>query len=48
MSEQPEEHIILIPPKGTSFQACSACGMPFLDDGTSVNCIWCDLNLDDL
>jgi len=31
-------------PEGMTFAECNICENPFVYDGTSENCLWCELN----
>ena len=35
---------IIYPPKDTTFSYCKKCEAPYIDNETSENCIWCDIN----
>jgi len=36
-------NIMIVPPEGTTFKECIFCHNPFVYDGTSENCLWCEI-----
>lgn len=47
MDEDKGIFLIIKPPEGFTFGECSLCQKPFLYDGTSENCLWCEIHKDD-
>ena len=43
-----EPKFIIFAPEGYEFGECAKCTYPFLYNGTSHNCIACDLNINEL
>jgi len=41
---EPIELLRILPPEGTLFKQCTLCEVPFVYDGTSENCLFCELN----
>ncbi len=37
-------NLIIYPPKGTEFKECKLCQNPFVYDGHSENCLFCEIN----
>jgi len=38
--------MIIYPPKDTEFRLCVLCDCPFVFDGKSNNCLWCEIHKD--
>ncbi len=36
--------MIIFPPEGASFRKCGLCKNPFVYDGFSDNCLWCEIS----
>jgi prepilin-type processing-associated H-X9-DG protein len=41
------DKFIIFPPEGFEFRECKKCGNFFVYHGKSVNCLWCDMNMDE-
>lgn len=39
--------ITINPPKGYIFGSCQLCNLPFCYDGSSDNCLFCEINKDE-
>lgn len=37
----------IMPPKGKEFRQCKLCDMPMVYDGTSDNCLYCEITKED-
>jgi hypothetical protein len=37
-------NIMIFPPEGKAFKECILCKNPFVYDGTSENCLWCEIH----
>jgi hypothetical protein len=37
-------YLTIIPPEGKEFRKCLLCENPYIYDGTSLNCLWCEIN----
>lgn len=42
------DKFIIYAPKGCTFRECELCKKPFVFDGISNNCLWCEIHKEDL